>query len=65
MKNDIENQTIERDRLAFSPIEFAKRIGRSTGFIRLEIARGRIKVVRHGRAILIPKESADAYLSVE
>jgi hypothetical protein len=48
--------------LAYSPAGFARAIDRSVGFIRLEISRKRLKVIRRGRAILITKRAADEYL---
>jgi hypothetical protein len=48
--------------LAYSPATFAKNIDRSVGFVRLEIQRGALKVLKRGRAILITKAAADEYL---
>ena len=49
--------------LAYSPATFARSIDRSVGFVRLEIQRGALKVIKRGRAILITKAAADQYLS--
>ncbi len=55
-------QKSETVTLAYSPAAFAQAIGRSTGFVRLEIARGRLKAIRRGKAILITKTAAAEYL---
>jgi hypothetical protein len=50
-------------RLAYSVRELAIAIGRSAAFVSLEIKRGRLRVVRRGKTIMVPAASVDAYLS--
>jgi len=57
-----KSKNLETVMLAMSQRSFAKAIDRSVGFVRLEIQRGALKVLKRGRAILIPKSSVDKYL---
>ena len=59
---DSKAKKLQTVTLAMSPRTFARSIDRSVGFVRLEIQRGALKVIRRGRAILIPKSSVDEYL---
>ena len=45
---------IAPNRSTWSVAEIAKRNGLSTQFVRLEIARGRLKARRMGRRVLVP-----------
>lgn len=63
MTNNVKNT--KNITLAYSPAGFARAIDRSVGFIRLEIQRKRLKVIRRGRAILITQRAADEYLEQE
>ena len=58
----IKGKDVRSVTLAYSPAGFAAAIGRSVGFVRLEIKRGALRVIKRGRAILITKAAADAYL---
>lgn len=60
---DSKAKKLQTVTLAMSPRTFAKSIDRSVGFVRLEIQRGALKVIKRGRAILITKAAADQYLS--
>jgi excisionase family DNA binding protein len=51
-------------RLTYGIDEIANALGVSAGFIRLEVARGRLTTLRVGRRVLITKASFDAYTTV-
>lgn len=57
--SEIEN------RLAWAPVEFARALGLSLPFIRLEIARGKLKTVKRGRRRLIPAHIARQYAGMD
>jgi excisionase family DNA binding protein len=50
-------------RLAFSIGEVARALGVSASFVRLEIGRGRMKVKRAGRRVLIPRQALTSYMA--
>ena len=50
------------DRFSYGIGEVANALGVSSGFIRLEIERGRLESFRLGRRVLIKKASFDAYI---
>jgi len=56
-----KQRTVERR--AFGIVEVAASLEVSAGFIRLEIARGRLQVLRLGRRLLITRPSFDAYMA--
>jgi excisionase family DNA binding protein len=60
MKQNATEDTLERD--GFSVSEIASRYGVSEGLVRLEIARGRLRVVRLGRRVVIPKRALERWL---
>jgi excisionase family DNA binding protein len=49
-------------RRAFSVVEIAESLRISTGLVRLEIARGKLKARRIGRRLVIPVESLNEWL---
>src|SRR4051794_37723965 len=49
------------ERRAYTVQEIAATLGVSTGFVRLEIARGRLAVMRAGRRVLVSRQSFDSY----
>lgn len=51
------------DRLSYSVDEIATAHGLSASFIRLEISRGRLRAIRAGRRVLIPRASLEAYFA--
>ncbi len=48
-------------RMAYGIDEIAEALGVSGGFIRLELARGRLSAIRCGRRVLITRESFEKY----
>jgi excisionase family DNA binding protein len=50
------------DRLGYSVAEVAKFYGLSSGFVRLEIARGKLRVRHLGRRVVILKKDLEIYL---
>jgi excisionase family DNA binding protein len=56
----VEKKTFERE--AFSVKELSAKLGLSPSFVRLEIARGRLKALRAGRRIIILRESIATWL---
>lgn len=63
MQAKIKTSQSERviERQSFSVIEVAEAHGLSPSFIRLEIARGRLRAMHAGRRVLIPRRSLDEY----
>jgi excisionase family DNA binding protein len=53
---------IGQNRSSWSILEVARRNGLSLQFVRLEIARGRLKAKRFGRRVLIPVQSERDWL---
>jgi excisionase family DNA binding protein len=53
----------DRARIAYSFDEIARATGLSTGFLRLEAARGRLKVTRLGRRVLVRRNALEDYLA--
>lgn len=51
------------DRLAYSPSEFAERLGKSRSFVYGEIARGRLKARRLGARMVITDHDLRDYLA--
>jgi len=62
MAKTLTNES-EARRLAFGVEEFAAAIGVSSSFARLEIARGKLKVIRAGRRVLISQAEINRYLA--
>jgi excisionase family DNA binding protein len=64
---ELQNITNVRDRLgdnlAFSVAAIAERLSVSSGFIRLEIARGALRPLRLGRRVLISQSELAGYLA--
>jgi excisionase family DNA binding protein len=50
-------------RLAYGVQELAGALGVTAGFIRLEIQRGRLGIIRVGRRVLISRAEAERYLA--
>jgi excisionase family DNA binding protein len=57
------NLTNSGGRLAYGVQEFAGALGVTVGFIRLEIQRKRLGIIRVGRRVLISRAEAERYLS--
>jgi excisionase family DNA binding protein len=55
--------SVPPDRLTFGVIELANALGVCTGFVRLEISRGRLRAIKRGGRVLIPRLSVETYLS--
>jgi len=53
---------MEHARLALSIAEFARQTGTSTGFVRKEIRSGKLAASKRGRRVLVPLDSARAWL---
>jgi len=53
---------MQEDRLAFSRDEVAKQLGVSRDSVIRAIAKGKIKIIRFGRRILIPKDEVERIL---
>ncbi|QRM27374.1 helix-turn-helix domain-containing protein [Microvirga sp. VF16] len=53
----------QSERFAYSPTEFAKRLGKSRSFIYDEIAKGRLKARRMGDRIVITVDDGRDYLA--
>lgn len=53
---------IEKNKIAYSIEESAERTSLSKAFLRLEIKRGKLKVRRFGRRVLIRDEDLRAYI---
>ena len=53
---------MEKDRLAFSRDEVARRLGVSRDSVIRAIAKGKIKIVRFGRRVLIPASELERIL---
>ena len=62
-KNATTNRN-ESPRLAFSINEVARQLGVSAGLLRLESQRGRLKVSRIGRRIVVRADELARYLNV-
>ena len=60
MKHD--RKTFDR-LVALSVEQFASQLGVSTGLVRLEIARGRLRASRVGRRVVILRDDAERYLA--
>ena len=58
----MKQQVMPNERLAFSLDEVAKLTGLSVSFVRLEIARGRLRSSRAGRRVLIAATELREYL---
>jgi excisionase family DNA binding protein len=54
---------IDANRMCLSIAEAALKVGVSRPFLRLEIARGRLKTAKVGRRVLIPVESLQNWLN--
>jgi excisionase family DNA binding protein len=52
----------EDERLAVSIAEAAQMVGMSVGYVRNEIASGRLKVARLGRRVLVRRDDLGRYL---
>jgi excisionase family DNA binding protein len=52
----------EKTRIAFSVEEIAKQTSLSKAFLRLEIKRGKLRVKRFGRRVLVLKSDLENYL---
>jgi hypothetical protein len=59
----MSTETITQHRMAFSIKELALAYGVSSGFLRLEIARGKLRPARLGRRVVISRNEAERYLS--
>lgn len=59
----VKQSTDTAPRRAFGIVELARAIGVSPGFLRLEIARGNLKVTRLGRRVLITSGELERYLA--
>jgi hypothetical protein len=59
----VANGEILAGRLAFRLAESAALIGVSTGFLRLELARGNLNATRLGRRIVLMRVELDRYLA--
>lgn len=55
----------ERRRKAFSIRDLAEFYGISQGLVRVEIARGNLRVARIGRRVVVPAEAVSQWLSRE
>lgn len=60
MALNVTSGSIERD--GFSVTETAARYGVSPGLVRLEILRGKLKAIKIGRRVVIPREAISAWL---
>jgi|GEM_PF-2517466 len=58
----VQHRAERLERAAFGLSELAASLGVSEGFLRLEIARGRLAPMRIGRRVLIPTEEWGRYL---
>lgn len=54
----------DREPLAYSVKTLAKAYGVSPGLIRLEIARGHLKVARIGRRIVVPRDAVAQWIGI-
>ncbi len=59
----VTNEEIVTGRLAFRLVEAAALIGVSTGFLRLELARGNLNATRLGRRIVLMRTELERYLA--
>jgi excisionase family DNA binding protein len=59
-----QGNRIMNDQVAFSIKQLARVHGISPGLVRLEIQRGRLKVRRFGKRIVILREDLDRYLAL-
>ena len=64
-KQVVGSGQLSDNRLAWGPREFARALGLSLPFIRLEIARGKLKTVKRGRRRLIPAHIAREYAGMD
>ena len=62
-KQNVSCRGDEHDRLAISVEDAARRLSVSASFVRLEIARGRIRPARPGRRVLVSDAEIDRYLA--
>jgi excisionase family DNA binding protein len=62
MSSNVTEETLQRD--GYSIAELASRYGVSEGLVRLEIARGRLHVLRIGRRVIITTRAIEEWLSV-
>ena len=62
-RNVTNDEATRAERLALSIEEAAWRLSVSPSFLRLEIARGRIRPVRLGRRLLIRESEIERYLA--
>jgi hypothetical protein len=58
----MSTESITQNCLAWSIRDFAHAIGVSTGLLRLEIARGRLRPARIGRRLVISRVEGERYL---
>jgi len=54
-----------KERLAYSPKNFAELADLSLSFVKREIYAGNLKAIKRGGRVIIPAEAARAYLSGE
>jgi hypothetical protein len=58
----ITGQVVGADRIAFGLAELARQLGVSTGFLRLEVGRGKLIPTRLGRRMVVTVSEATRYL---